>query len=682
MQRRYLTPKELILLLLLNVAFSAFARPAYFAPPESPYILHKEEHIQSITISKGTVSDLQAKIDDCRLAHPDDVIVVCLEVPLVVKKAPLRLPSRMCLILDDGVQITAHRSAKAEVLILIESAEFVSVSGVGLDRAVLDGQSKCPSAIMVRNSGRINFDYLDIRNCVNTAVDYIGRGSDRISDAGSVTRCRISHCGANGLHARDSAQFVCLDNDIFNNRGTGIDVDSLDAAIVNNYCWNNTIGITAGGARGAVAENVLRDNGTGILLSESSGHKLVTYNRLEGNATGVVVEGNANPIYYNDLENERELVIRGEKNVVAGHLNLLPEEGTAPDNVYFNPPTVANNHKDEIIVNGKGRFDVTIQSGEEGPMPLADVQRRINEARVEHPDDVLVLHLQGNFEALGEGTGLQLPADTCVVLHGTVRSNSEGMAGKDTQLIMMDKGGVASWSGGIIDGNFQPYHAINIPGGNIAVIDRVIVKRAGFNGIATKHHHGGHRPVLIRGCTVVNSQNRGIWIHVCSNVHAIRNVSSGNRSDGIDFDAYGNASTALFNVCTGNQRDGFFVEEAVKNCLMFGNVLDQNRCCGIGVWNNQVKGNTGRNVIICNTCEGNGNGITVGGRHSEYSGNDNFFFNNICIRNVHRGFNYRNSSAKNNYCSQAILFDNPENLSNNMGRPLRDYFAVPVHRKY
>jgi len=294
---------------------------------------------------------------------------------------------------------------------------------------------------------------------------------------------------------------------------------------------------------------------------------------------------------------------------------------------------------------------------------------------------VIVAHLKGLFVATGESTGLNIPANTCVIVYNEIQCQSPGLdhrlKGRDTQAILMKDKGFCSISGGIIHGNFQPYHVINAPGKNIAIIDGVIVKASGFNGITTKHHGGLGMPMFIRGCTVVDSRNRGIWAHVSRDIHMMDNVCSGNIADGIDFDAFCMNSTALFNTCTGNFRDGIFVEEGVKNDLMFGNILNGNNSCGIGVWNQAVTGNTGQNVMACNVCNENGMGISVGGRSADISSHNNFLFNNVCRNNLRAGMRYGNSNSKNTYWSQMSLRGNPEEVVNHTGDPITMFFNAP-----
>lgn len=665
-----------------------------FRTPASPFLLAPEEAAVTIAVQGSRADEVQQELARARTEQPEAVLIAVVTGPIVVGDQPLRLGSRTCVLFGEGAALAVDPGAKPAALVLVDHAEFVSLAGTAPDRAVLDGGGRATQGIAVRGSGRINIDRIAVRNCLGDGIAIQGRGPERVSDATSVTRCQVRNCNGNGVSVRDAAQFVCVDNELIRNRGAGLSSDSLSTIVSGTRAaWNGT-GLVLRSTRAAVARNDVLNNDVGILLAQDAQANLIAENRVEGNGVGVEVAGSGNYIYANRMDNRRELAITGTDNVIASHRRVTVEESGAAGNTCFNPPTLSNDHKEPIIVAGLGRYDIDIAGSagrcfrpEASDRPIVDLsiaQTALDKARAEHPNDVIVAHLKGLFICT-DPHGLTLPDNTCLVLSGAIQARfdptrlaalSRDELKTNVQLIRLSGKGVLSVSGGTLDGNDQPHHVITAPGGNTAVIDGVVVKRAVVNNITTKHHRAG--PIFIRGCTVVDSGNRGIWAHVSRRIFMVDNVCSGNVSDGIDIDAYCMESAALFNVCTGNYRHGVFVEEAVKDNIVAFNRLNGNWGNGVHVWNEAVKGNTGRNVIVGNECVGNNVGVSVGGRSDVKTSNSNFFFNNVCRENRRGGAVYGNKHSAGNYFSQHVLIDNPEPILNWTGQPMALYFASPV----
>jgi len=167
--------------------------------------------------------------------------------------------------------------------------------------------------------------------------------------------------------------------------------------------------------------------------------------------------------------------------------------------------------------------------------------------------------------------------------------------------------------------------------------------------------------MFIYRCNVYGNNARGIWAHVATRVHSIANNCAGNNTDGIDLDAHAIDCTALFNTSNGNRRHGVFIEEGVDHNIVFGNTLNDNFTAGIHVWNEEVKQNTGMNVISANECNGNYRGTSVGGRANDKTSHDNLFFNNITRYNRLNGILAGNSKAKGNYFTQCVIGQNIQN---------------------
>lgn len=205
---------------------------------------------------------------------------------------------------------------------------------------------------------------------------------------------------------------------------------------------------------------------------------------------------------------------------------------------------------------------------------------------------------------------------------------------------------MASIAGGILDGGGRTQHVVNAPGAAVVVLDGVTVRRSGYNGITTKERHYPNRPMFVRGCRVTENRNRGIWIHVCRSIHTIDNVCNANGADGIDFDAYGRNSTALFNECAGNRRHGVFVEEpGTADNTIFGNRLHANRIHEICLYNSSKTAPLFRNLLACNLCSGRG------GISARALMHDNVLFNNACYSGGLIGGAWE---AKNTYVAQNV----------------------------
>jgi parallel beta-helix repeat protein len=333
-----------------------------------------------------------------------------------------------------------------------------------------------------------------------------------------------------------------------------------------------------------------------------------------------------------------------------------------------------------------GRFDLPlIPGGKKEPKPadkdkppkiipvdLSLVETEIAKAQTEHPNDVLVIRLDGEYICKNP-KGLELPPNSCLLMAADARILSDlglpleipwARAEPLTQVVLLPKTGFCSISGGKLDANRQAHFPINANTGSIALIESTSLIAGARDGINTKNRKGSD-PIFLYRCNVYGNNGRGIWSHCANRVHAIANVSSGNYMDGIDLDAHAINCTALFNTCNGNRRHGVFIEEAIENNIVFGNRLHGNGT-GVHVWNEEVKGNTGPNLISANHCSGNRRGIGLGGRADDKTSHGNLFFNNVCTENREDGILTGNSKAKENYFSQSVAFDNgKENIGVN-----------------
>jgi hypothetical protein len=256
-----------------------------------------------------------------------------------------------------------------------------------------------------------------------------------------------------------------------------------------------------------------------------------------------------------------------------------------------------------------------------------------------------------------------LPNNSCVILNGRILTDL-GIpidppwvkGAPETQVVLMAKKGFSSFSGGKVDAGRQARFGINAgkEAPSIALIEGVNVSSSAHDGIYIKGR-SSQGPLYLYRNNVFGSGGRGIWPHVSTPVYSIANTCSGNRMDGIDFDAHGHNNIALFNICTGNGRHGLFLEEAVHNNLAFGNIFSGNRGSGVHIWNQEVTGNTGSNSIVGNICAGNRKGVSVGGRADDRTASGNLVFNNVCEDNIMNGIASGQSHSTNNFFSQCVV---------------------------
>ncbi len=649
-----------ILFAALLMGSTGLGAEHFFTPPESQFIITPNESVEIIELPSGTVEDAQAKIEAGRKMKPDSVFVIHLSGKLVVRKTALRLGSRTCLMLNEGASIVAAADATSESLLEISGAEFVSISSAGSERGLLDGQGRQLAGILVKDSSKVNIDNLSIRVCGAAGISFTGRNPVIFSDASSVTRCLIRECG-DGLLASNTAAFMCLDNEFRGNHGEAISMSSPRSVIAGNDFIGNKSGVVSASGRGVIARNLFSKNETALKLEAASFGNLVTENRSRDNAGAVVVDGSENQVFENDLSSAASSKQASGNNLIVNNTDSKLSAVSAALS-FFNPPTFNNPHTNQLILPNMGRFDLTIQGATNRyePLDLAAAGAALERARKEHPNDVVVVRMQGYFISRSSA-GLELPKDTCVILDGSIRSNPgterDPIYKKGepvTQVVRLSADGHCSFSGGLIDGGHQVSHGINATNQSIAVIEGVSIKGATRDGIRTKGRESNY-PLFIKGCSVADSGGRGIWLHVAGNVHVIGNTCVANQQDGIDVDAHAIDCNVLFNICNGNRRHGIFIEEAVTNNLVFGNHLLENNRSGIHVWNEEVIGNTGPNIVAANLCRENVKGVSVGGRAADRTAGENFFFNNVCVYN--RDFNLvsGNSRATNNYFSQTVI---------------------------
>lgn len=676
---------SLALTFSLSSFLSAQTAEHLFTPPEAPFITGPKEETHRVSLPAGTVEAAQALIDAARKEKPEAVLVLEPAGNLEVGAAPLRLGSKMCLQLSPSAGLTAEADCSAPSLISVEKAEFVSISSRGPGPATLDGGSKAVTGIQITEGSRINIDQLNILRCAKTGIDYRGTTNvTSLNEAASVTRCYFEKNGT-ALQVDQSGGFQCLDNVFHNQTGTALTINSLNSMVAGNTFSGNKADIQASSDRGIITRNTFGKSELTLDLTLTSKGNLISENRGTAQDLTLSIAGESHQFFHNSLSGSAKLASGTKEAFLISNENLQIDPAT-PGLKFFNPPTLNRPHTNSVIVAGMGRFDLPlIAGGKKEPKPadkdkppkivpadLSLVQAEIAKAQTEHPNDVLVIRLDGEYICKNPN-GLELPPNSCLLMAADARILSDlgiplepawARAEPLTQVVLLPKTGFCSISGGKLDANRQAHFPINANTGSIALIEGTSLIAGARDGINTKSRKGSD-PIFLYRCHVYGNNGRGIWSHVANRVHAIANVCSGNFMDGIDLDAHAINCTALFNVCNANRRHGVFIEEAIENNIVFGNKLDGNGT-GIHVWNEEVKGNTGPNLISANHCSGNRRGIGLGGRADDKTAHGNLFFNNVCTENREDGILTGNSKAKANYFTQSVTYGNgKENIGVN-----------------
>ncbi|MEY4245736.1 MAG: hypothetical protein RLZZ245_3321 [Verrucomicrobiota bacterium] len=676
----------LLIVGLSSIAFKVEAATGFFTPPEAPYLTHHDESVVRIHLPGGAVRNAQQSIDRARKLNPTAHLILEAQSVIKITQNPLLLGSRMSLRFTPSGGLSASNDATTHSLIEI-TGEQISVSSVGIGPALITGSGLPIVGIKITAGARIHIDHLRVENCAGAAILLRGRNSDQVNESCSVTRCSFDQNGV-GLHVDQSAGFMCLDNRFTRSRDSALRINSRCSIVAGNHFQNNGRAIESGSDRGVITRNTINDTVTLELTAASSGI-LVSENRSTSTDLKILIDGKNNQLFKNDWAGSVVLGPTCKKAFLIANPRLVPLTVT-PNLSFFNPPTLNNPHQDSIIIPGLARFDLTVPGGKVTvtetndpvtgkkkstktkaiPVDVAQVQKAVDEAHTANPNAVIVLNLDGEYVSR-DPNGLRLPANTCVILKGRILADlsipTEPQYRKEapnTQVVLMGSSGFSSFSGGILDAARQAFHPMNATTESINLIDGVTLTAGARDGLYTKGR-AAESPVFIYGCNVTGNHGRGIWSHVATRVHSIANVVSNNSMDGIDLDAHSDDGTALFNVCSGNQRHGIFIEEAIRHHVVFGNQLAGNRQSGIHIWNEEVEGNTGSNVVAANVCFDNFRGIALGARAADRTAHGNLLFNNICRQNLDIGLRTGNAHACENYISQTVVWGNQaEDLQN------------------
>ena len=428
--------KNIILSLLFLCPACLFAQ-GFFQKPEMTYIQAAGEKIIDINFSrKAKMEVVQDSINIARGKYPNDIIRVTLTGKFSVTNTALKIGDKTLLFLKDAV-IEAAANSTASSLILVDSSEFVSISVIG--KGGLDGKNKAIRGISVSNCGKTHIDNLRIENCKNGGIAYLGKGMDVFADAGSVSRCIINACGVMGIQIVQSFNFSCTDNQV-RSCDTGIKLSANNAVIAKNTINNCRTGISVSSNFDVISYNQLYECDTAISASSTSKELAIMYNSIQKSTLGINMNGTSARVYYNECANKTELAGKGTKNQVFSNRGISAADAEKTDCFYFNPPLIGNQHKD-LIKTGKGRFDLDVNGGAFG-----DIRKEADKAHLDHPEAVIVIHLNGAFNASGVADSLIVKEDECYILNGTISG-----AGSAQNLFYFSGKITASLSGGLID---------------------------------------------------------------------------------------------------------------------------------------------------------------------------------------------------------------------------------------
>ncbi|HVW22782.1 MAG TPA: right-handed parallel beta-helix repeat-containing protein [Opitutaceae bacterium] len=659
----------------LALAASAAAFPItshlYIQPGSEPFIEESGEQVVTVTDSSGSISTAQSAINSARSAHPSAILVIHLNATTyTVSSTPLVLTSNECLVLGGSTTIAASSSsATAAALISVTSQDHVSIAG-----GTLDAKGANMDCIAVTTSNRVNIDSVTAKNAKLDGILVTGHGATSFDNELTVTRCTVTGGTSThyGISLQNASQAVIIDNTCSDNAGGGIYLSS------NNHCTvtNNTFednGIDAihvvSGTGNFISDNQMDGNPVGISLgSGSSGNIVASNHPYTCSTVGISEAGTGDTIFENYYKgNTSDFSSGGSGNHVMAYKAAL----SAPSQDYFYPPIFANQHTTTTIVNGLGRYDLTI-----GATSISSVQSQYNSALSAHPNTVIVLHLTGT-NYTGGNSPLTLSSNTCVLLTGKISMPSSSTA---TSAVTAASGSShISFSGGTIDGGGRGgFPGINFNGCHMVWVQGTILQNFGVpttrtnDGILDIHSPGG--PAFVSSCTVNNGGGRGIWTEGTGPFVITDNTCSNVNMDGIDCDSRTSLALVKFNTCDNNTRCGCFIEQGATFVHLIANAFSGNGRSAFSVWNNGVSGNepaTQDHTLACNDCVSGGIGFETGSQSgSPYVENvaHNFFFNNSASSNQTGqedstiGQGSSGSNSVQNYYGQNYVHDNTTDL--------------------
>ena len=647
-----------------------------YTPPTNTFFITPGDSAVRINDTSGSISSVQTAINNARNGSPNAVIVATLQpgATYLVSNTGLVLGTRVCLVAEGATIQAASSTVAATFLIQISNgASQVSVSG-----GTLDGNGADVNGIVAPNAARVNIDKVVVRNTGRDGISLTGRGSAVFDNEMTVTRADVSGSGGVGIHVQSATQALLIDNNVHGNP-TGIRMaSSVRSSIVNNNCDGNAIGIEAGGNDNVIANNTCNGNSVGI---DAVGTDNVLASNSVGGSTTAGIRSSGSISTFVDTLFTAGNAVRFQSGGTGNHVVAYRGALSASGQNYFYPPIVGDEHTGTIM-NGRGRFDLTVNS-----TSLSNVQTQYNSARSAHPNDVIVLHLPGTYTV--GGSPLTLSSNTCVLLSGTIQVNSSTTAGT---VISASSQSFISISGGIIDGAGRTgRRGIHFNACRMTQIDTVNVRNFGpslpRSGAGQLVHISGGgfngTPHLMTRNILNGGSARGVWSQLsgAKAIYTDNRISNVNM-DGIDLDSHTNEAVVKFNTLTNNVRAGIFIEEGARWNQCFGNLATGSQGDradggnGLWVWANAT-GPTEQNTYFCNRAEGNKRNLFCGTfeQITTQITQHNFLFNNV-LRNGTNGLVSQPNGIQ-NYYSQNIVSGNTTNYGSLASAVFFNSAAVP-----
>ncbi len=634
--------------------------PGLYVPPVNSFILNPGETPVALNFGWARLSDIQSQLDAARAANPESPIVLTLTGAYRVTNAPLSLPSNTSLVLYG--KIKAARNATAPSLIAITGQSKVAIAG-----GLLEGSNANLVGIDVESSAKVNIDAVTIADTRQDGIILSGNGNTVFDSGSAITRCDVSHSGGNGITVRGITQALVLDSFVHDNAGAGIEIGSAHTSVVNNVSHGNEIGILVDTNDNLISDNELRGNRhAGLQLAASSANTAVLRNVVTHNGgTGIDLDGANNLVYANTVS---QLIDHSSTNWVVPQGSSI----IAPVSQYFFPPTIDNPHADAIM-NGRNRTDINV-----GPGTIVSVQQAYNAARLLAPNDVIVLHMNGDFTL--DGTPLTLSSNTAVLLAGTIHITSTTTA--PTAITTTNPASFVSISGGTIDCAGRTMEAISFPSATMANVDGVTIINEGTRdkrtGGGVIHLSRGSGYNLLRRNTINQSGGRCIWTQNANSRYVVlENQLSNCNMDAVDFDSSTSNSFAIGNSSVDNLRYGVFVEQSDSLNKVYGNFSTDKDIAsppghGVGVYNNATssgtRGVTNGNTVFSNIADTVSNAFRVGSISTATGGiaesAHSYFFNNIARNNRSNGILVDTAFPRSvqNYFSQTVFSGNKTDI--------------------
>ena len=630
-----------------------YVDPFYIYPGVVPIVLN---------INSGTIEQVQQQIDNTRSANPDLYIVINLTGTFEVINTPLTLRSKEILYLKGTLKLRDITDTASSLIYVPSGQTSVGIMGEG-DVSTLLGTGT-DYGIKVDASSNIVINNLTFEDYNISSINVQGLGTGVVGSHISITQCKISYSSATStspgdIVLYDANQCIIADNTFTNIQSKAISLSANNSTVYNNNVsvkvQAGAIGINLNGENNAIYNNVIDNIGTGIKINPSSpiSHEnRIIDNDIKNSNTAIGLSGTNNLIYGNEYTSNTLNILQESVSNNFVIASTIPLDGN--NNTYFYPPTKRNPHSTTLIVNGKGRTNLSISN-----TTVSDIQTQYNTAVANNPNDVIVLTLGGNLTV---GTSpLLLSSHSCILFddNATLTSTSTD----SLYAISAHNKSFISVSGGTLDGNLLSAGAISLTNCSTCVIDEVNAINSGDKNvrgtsdlISLKEYIAG--PKIVRGCKVDQSNSRGIWLRATFLDVIIDNVVTNCNLDGIDPDSFTGKCLIANNICKYNIRAGIFVEEGASQNVIIKNTLSYNEL-GINIYSFNT-GPTRYNSIIDNVTSFNRIGIRTGNKAGQITENNYIFRNNIRNNTL-----YGILATTIDYYSDNIIRDNNDNSFTN-----------------